>query len=240
MPEVPTSAVRGRPGKCMLNRIVIGMRYMLTEADSQEKKIGLSREWFIVWISPECELDILLKTVKSCLWTQDFPGCTENWFYWFLWLVLSARRLPPHPFQASCTSETQTQQVRFYLLKCFQKHWILSLVPFLLGNYYLDSYCYLLKCSCSQNDLIFFITALVFSENTNTFLKHNTHLQFKNSALNHRAEALHRGIWSQPTKFCYRKYKFTQNTFHSGRCPVQSLWLIVRADIAHRLQTSPK
>lgn len=181
-------------------------------------QVGPSRQWFIVWILPECELDILVKAVKSCLWRQDFPGCTEkDWFYWFLRLVLSARMPPPHPFQAPWTSETQTEQVRFYLLKNFQKHWIL--VFQVTGLYYweskdyLDNYWYMQKCSHSQNDLIFFSTAIVFSENTDTFLKHNIHLQFKNSALNHRAEAVHWRIWSQPAKFCYTKYKFTQNTF---------------------------
>lgn len=62
-------------------------------------QVGPSRQWFIVWILPECELDILVKAVKSCLWRQDFPGCTEkNWFYRFLRLVLSAPMPPPHPF----------------------------------------------------------------------------------------------------------------------------------------------
>lgn len=122
---------------------------------------------------------------------------------------------PPHPFQVPCTSETQTEQVRFYLLKYFQKHWIL--VFQVTGLYYWESKDYLdnylQKCSHSPNDLIFFSAVIVFSENTGTFLKHNIHLQFKNSALNHRAEAVHWRIWSQPAKFCYTKYKFTQNTF---------------------------
>lgn len=91
-------------------------RSALTKIDYVQ--VGPSRQWIIVWILPECELDILVKAVNSNLWRQDFPGYIEkNWFYWFLWLVLSA---PPHPFQALCTSETYRQ--RFYLLKYFQKH----------------------------------------------------------------------------------------------------------------------
>lgn len=130
-------------------------------------QVGPSRQWFTVWILPKCELVVLVKAVKSCLWRQDFPGCTEkNWFYWFLRLVLSAHMPPPHPFQVPCTSETQTEQVRFYLLKYFQKHWIL--VFQVTGLYYweskdyLDNYCYLQKCSHSPNDLIFFSAVFVF------------------------------------------------------------------------------
>lgn len=181
-------------------------------------QVGLSRQWFAVWILPECELDILAKAVKSCLWRQDLPGCTEkNWFYWFLRLVLSAHMPPPHPFQAPCTSETQTEQVRFNLLKYFWKHWdlLFQVAAFCYweNKDYFNNYCYLQKCSHSQNNFIFFSTVIVFSENTHTFLKHNIHLQYKNWALNHRAEAVCWRIWSQPAEFCYTKYKFTQNTF---------------------------
>lgn len=43
-------------------------------------QVDASREWFIVWILPGCELDIFAKAVESCLWRPDFPGYAENRF----------------------------------------------------------------------------------------------------------------------------------------------------------------
>lgn len=103
---------------------------------------------------------------------------------------------PPHPSRAPCTSETQTQWVRFYLLKYFQKHWIFVFQDtgvYLTGRVKIIwiTIAMCKKCSHPQKDLILFTSVTVSSENMDTFLKHNIHLQFKNSALNHRAEAVH-------------------------------------------------
>lgn len=95
-------------------------------------QVGPSRQWFIAWILPECELDILVKAVNLCLWRQDFPGYIEkNWFFWFLRLVLSS---PPHPFHVLCTSETYQQ--RFYLLKYLQTtgFWSFESLVFITGK----------------------------------------------------------------------------------------------------------
>lgn len=129
-------------------------------------QVGPSKQWFIVWILPECEPDILVKAVSSCLWRQDFPGYMEkNWFYWFLWLVLSAS---PHPFQVLCTSETYKQ--RFYRLKYFQKHWILvfqvtGLKVRLFEQLFLSAEMFTIL----KLPNLFFSAAIAFSENMDTF-----------------------------------------------------------------------
>lgn len=105
----------------------------------------LSRQWFIVWISPECELDILVKAVKSCLWRQDFPGCTEkNWFYWFLWLVLSDLTPLTTPIPGSLHLWNTNRAGEILSAEIFSKpqdFWLLSLCSWGCKDY-VDHCCY--------------------------------------------------------------------------------------------------
>lgn len=86
-----------------------------------------------------------------------FPRHPGNWFCRFLGALTSFLH---RTHSRLCASLKHKQQVRFYLLNCFQNHWILLFqvagLYFAKSKNYLDNYGCVQKCSHPQNDLTLF------------------------------------------------------------------------------------
>lgn len=151
-------------------------------------QVGPCRQWFMVCIVPACELVILVKEVESCLWRQDFPGTQETGSAgsWGLSPPSSTAPIPGPVHHWNTNSRWD-----FICWNVFKTagFWSFKSLFFTRSKDYLANYGCVQKCSHPQSDLSLFSLWFFFSENKDTFWRHNIHLQFKKSALK-RSSAL--------------------------------------------------
>lgn len=152
----------------------------------------------------------------------------------------------PHPSWAPCTSETQTPQVRFYLLKYFQKHWIFV---FQVTGLYLTERVRIIwiiiamckKCSHPQKTSSF-LAQWLFSLKIWIHFKSIIFISNLKTQpwITQQKQCIAEGFGHSLPNFVTRSTSSLKTHFHTGCSPDQSCWFIVWTVIAHQLQKHPK